>query len=237
MSLLEIRDLVSGYEGVPVLHGISLTVDEGELVTVIGANGAGKSTLLRTISGVTRASSGTVRFGGRDVVGMAPARVAGVGIAHVPENRRVFAEYAVEDNLRIGAFVRRADRRGIAADMQAIYEQFPILQQRRRQPAGALSGGEQQMLALGMALMARPKLLLLDEPSLGLAPLVLQRVFEEIQRMHEVGTTILLVEQIARLALRVADRGLVMQLGRVTASGSAAELRNDPTVQSAYLGA
>jgi branched-chain amino acid transport system ATP-binding protein len=236
MSLLEIRELVTGYGKVPVLHGIDLTIGEGELVTVIGANGAGKSTLLRTISGISRPFSGDIRFLGRSIASASPSRIVASGVAHVPENRRVFPKHSVTDNLRIGAYGRRRDRAGIASDIARMEEHFPILAERRTQLAGGLSGGQQQMLAIAMAMMARPKLLMLDEPSLGLAPIIVERVFTEIQRLRDEGTTVLLVEQLAEAALDVADRGLVLQLGRVIASGTGAELRRDDTVRAAYLG-
>ena len=236
MSLLEIEGLVSGYGRIPVLHDIDLTVEEGELVTVIGANGAGKSTLLRTITGINRAFEGRVSFGGKEIARTPAARINQLGIAHVPENRRVFSAHSVEDNLLLGGWVRRRDRAGVATDLGRVLEQFPILSDRRTQVAGSLSGGEQQMLVIAMALMARPRLLLLDEPSLGLAPLIVKQVFHEIKRLNEEGTTILLVEQIANQALNIADRAWVLQLGRVVTAGSAAEVRRDPAVRAAYLG-
>ena len=237
MSVLTVEQLQSGYGRIPVLHDIDLDVGEGELVTVIGSNGAGKSTLLRTISGINAVMSGRIAFEGVDVTTKGASYMAAAGIAHVPENRRIFPKHPVVENLRLGAYVRRRHRGGIAEDIDRMFVQFPILYQRRAAPAGTLSGGEQQMLAIAMALMARPRLLMLDEPSLGLAPLVVERVFEEIRRLHQGGTTILLVEQIANLALRVADRGLVLQLGKVVTEGSAAELQRDEAVQAAYLGA
>ncbi|MGE3619362.1 MAG: ABC transporter ATP-binding protein [Acidimicrobiia bacterium] len=237
MSLLSVTDLVTGYGRVPVVHGVDLHVDEGELVTVIGSNGAGKSTLLRTISGINATMGGRITFDGVDITKKGPAAVAALGIAHVPENRRVFPKHPVFENLRLGAYVRRRDRSGIAEDTERMFEQFPILRERRDAPAGTLSGGEQQMLAIAMALMARPRLLMLDEPSLGLAPIIVDRVYAEVKALHESGTTILLVEQIANIALKVADRGMVLQLGRMTLEGTAAELRRDESVRAAYLGA
>ncbi len=236
MSLLEIEGLVSGYGRIPVLHEIDISVDEGELVTVIGANGAGKSTLLRTITGINRAFSGRIDFDGKNITRLPAARINKLGIAQVPENRRVFPAHSVEDNLLLGGWVRRSDRTGIATDLARVYEQFQILSDRRTQTAGALSGGEQQMLVIAMALMARPRLLLLDEPSLGLAPLIVKQVFEEIERLNREGTTILLVEQIANQALKIADRAWVFQLGRVVTFGDANEVRSDPAVRAAYLG-
>ncbi|MCZ7526637.1 MAG: ABC transporter ATP-binding protein [Acidimicrobiia bacterium] len=236
MSLLEVRGLVAGYGRVPVLHGLDFHVDEGELVTVIGANGAGKSTLLRTIAGINRAFAGEMILDGAPITKTPAARVNALGVAHVPENRRVFPEHPIAENLRLGAFVRRRDRRGIADDMERMYEKFPILGERRDQPAGTLSGGEQQMLAIAMALMARPRLLMLDEPSLGLAPIIVRRIFAEIRELQREGTTILLVEQIANLALQVADRGLVLSLGRFVKEAPASELLRDEAVRAAYLG-
>lgn len=236
MALLEIDELVTGYGKVPVIHGLSLHVDEGELVAVIGANGAGKSTLLRTVSGIGRPFSGEIRLGGTPISKASPARIVSAGIAHVPENRRVFGAHSVTDNLRIGAYGRRRDRAGIAADIARLEEQFPILGERRHQLAGSLSGGQQQMLAIAMAMMARPRVLMLDEPSLGLAPIIVEKLFEEIQRLRADGTTVLLVEQLAQAALGIADRGLVIQLGRIIAEGSAASLRADDAIRAAYLG-
>ena len=236
MSLLEIEALVTGYGKVPVIHDLSLQVDEGELVAVIGANGAGKSTLLRTISGIGRPFSGEIRFDGMVISKASSARIVAAGVAHVPENRRVFGAHSVADNLRIGAYGRRRDRAGIAADMARLEEQFPILGERRDQLAGSLSGGQQQMLAIAMAMMARPRLLMLDEPSLGLAPIIVERLFDEVKRLRREGTTILLVEQLAQAALSIADRGLVIQLGRIIAHGSASELKSNDAIRSAYLG-
>lgn len=237
MTLLRINGLVVGYGGVPVLHGVDVDVDEGQLVTVIGANGAGKSTLMRTIAGLERPMSGTISFDGVDISRASPRRVTGLGVAHVPENRRVFSTHSIEENLLLGAYARGRDRRAIAADLEGMYEQFPILKDRRTLPAGTLSGGEQQMLAIAMALMARPRLLMLDEPSLGLAPMVVRKVFDEIAALRRNGTTILLNEQLANRALAIADHGLVLHLGRVVTSGAAGKLRTDDAVRSAYLGA
>ena len=235
MSLLEIRGLTAGY-GVPVIHDIDLDIDERELVCVIGANGAGKSTLLRTISGMTNVSEGTITLDGSSLVGKAPDAVAAAGIAHVPENRRVFAKHSVEENLRLGGWVRRSDSTKTEETLESVYEDFPVLRERHRQAGGTLSGGEQQMLAIGMALMARPQVLMLDEPSLGLAPIIVERMFESIKRLRSRGTTILLVEQLANRALEVADRGVVLQLGHVVTRGTPEELARDKAVQAAYLG-
>ena len=236
MSLLEVSGLVAGYGSVPVLHGVNLTVEEGELVSVIGANGAGKTTLLRTLSGLVKPMDGTIRFAGNDITKAHAPKVAGLGIGHAPENRRIFPKDPVEENLRLGGWVRRREHAKVREDLERVYEKFPILLERRTQPAGTLSGGEQQMLAIGMALMARPKLMLLDEPSLGLAPILVREIFAEILRLKEEGSTILLVEQLASEALRIADRGIVFQLGRIVTQGSSEELRDNADVVAAYLG-
>jgi len=236
MSLLEVRRLRAGYGRVSVLHGIDLDVDAGQCVCVIGPNGAGKSTLLRTISGLVKAFEGRISFDQGDITNRSSAAIAALGIAHVPENRRIFPKHSVEQNLRLGGFVRRRDRSGLEADLTEMFEAYPILRERRHRSAGTLSGGEQQMLAIAMAMMARPRLLMMDEPSLGLAPILVERMFEEIQRLKTAGTTILLVEQLATKALAVADRALVLQLGNLVAAGTPEELENDERVVSAYLG-
>ncbi len=236
MSLLEVTGLSAGYGAADVLHEVNVYIEPGELVTVIGSNGAGKSTLLRTISGLVTPSAGTIVFDGRDVTSAGAPQLAAAGVAHVPENRRVFAKDPVEDNLRLGAWLRRRKRAEVDEDLTRVFEQFPILKERRRQQAGALSGGQQQMLAIGMALMARPKLLMMDEPSLGLAPILVEQIFAEIERLKGEGMTILLVEQLAEQALRVADRGAVLQLGRIRVEGTAEQLRNNPEVAGGYLG-
>lgn len=235
MTLLQVRGLVSGYDRVPVIHGIDLDLPEGEVLAVIGANGAGKTTLMRTIAGITRATGGRITLGGRDITGASPSAVGRAGIGHVPENRRAFPLLTVEENLRLGAWVRRRDRAGVAADLDAMTERFPILAERRTALAGALSGGQQQMLAIGMALMGRPRVLMLDEPSLGLAPIVVGQVFAEIRALKAAGTTVLLNEQFAADALAVADRALVLKLGHVVLHGTAAAVREDPEVRAAYL--
>lgn len=234
-SLLEVEGLVSGYGRVPVIHGIDLTIGEGELMAVIGSNGAGKTTLMRTISGINRSFSGSIVFGGRSITSSSAASITRGGIAHVPENRRVFPEHPIEENIRLGAWVRRRDRKGVAADMAQAYERFPILGQRRSQPAGTLSGGEQQMLVIAMAMMARPRLLMLDEPSLGLAPIIVKQVFEQISELKAAGTTILLNEQFAGEALAIADRAIVLKLGEVLQSGTPDQLKADPAIRAAYL--
>lgn len=234
---LQIEGLVAGYDRIAVLHHVDLIVDEGELVTVIGANGAGKTTLLRTISGLNKPFEGTIQFDGLDLGRMKTPDIAKAGIAHVPENRRVFPHHSVVENLRIGGYVRRRNSRQVAEDLERMLNHFPVLGERRRQAAGTLSGGEQQMLAIAMALMVRPRLLMLDEPSLGLAPLVVDRVFDEVRRLRDSGTTILLVEQLANRAFDVATQAVVLQLGRVIAVGDPAVLRADEAVKAAYLGA
>lgn len=234
-ELLTVEGLVSGYGNVPVLHGIDLTIGEGELIAVIGSNGAGKTTLIRTICGITRSFAGTMTFAGRSIAHARASTIARLGIAHVPENRRVFAEHPIEENIRLGAWVRRRDRKGVAADLAEMYARFPFLGQRRTQPAGTLSGGQQQMLVIAMAMMARPRLLMLDEPSLGLAPIIVQQVFEQIAELKAAGTTILLSEQFANEALAIADRAIVLKLGEVLKTGTPAEIGADPAIRAAYL--
>lgn len=235
--MLELRSVVTGYGQVPVVHGVDLAVRAGELLTVIGANGAGKSSLLRTISGVNSLFSGSISLEGESIGGWPSARIAARGIVHVPENRRVFASRTVQENLRLGAYpIRHRVRGRIDQMLESVYGQFPRLSERRSQLAGSMSGGEQQILAIAMGLMAEPKLLMLDEPSLGLAPVYVDRVFEEIAALKAAGTTILLVEQLASRALALADRAVVLQHGRVVLEGPAAELAHDPSVRAAYLG-
>jgi len=235
MSLLQIQDVAVYYGGIQALKGVSLHLDVGELLAIVGANGAGKTTLLRTVSGVLRARSGSIRFDGRDVTRLPPHAIVGLGIAHSPEGRQLFGGLTVVENLRLGA-VQRSDRAAVEHDFEYVFELFPILRERRQQRAGTLSGGEQQMLAIGRALMARPRLLLLDEPSLGLAPLLVERIFDVIARLKSERVTLLLVEQNARMALEVADRAYVMETGRIKLTGSAAELAANPEVERAYLG-
>jgi branched-chain amino acid transport system ATP-binding protein len=235
MSLLQIQDVAVYYGGIQALKGVSLHLDVGELLAIVGANGAGKTTLLRTVSGVLRARSGSIRFDGRDVTRLPPHAIVGLGIAHSPEGRQLFGGLTVVENLRLGA-VQRSDRAAVEHDFEYVFELFPILRERRQQRAGTLSGGEQQMLAIGRALMARPRLLLLDEPSLGLAPLLVERIFDVIARLKSERVTLLLVEQNARMALEVADRAYVMETGRIKLTGSAAELAANPDVERAYLG-
>jgi branched-chain amino acid transport system ATP-binding protein len=239
-ALLEVRDLKVYYGAARALHGISFDVNEGEVVTIIGGNGAGKSTTLKTVSGVSellKTVEGEVTFAGKRVEHQPAHRVARMGMAHVPEGRRVFPVSTVQDNLMLGGYCRRKQRRGFGAELETIYGRFPVLGERRDQPAGLLSGGEQQMLAIGRALMARPSFLLLDEPSLGLAPLLVTEVFRIIRELADEGTTILLVEQMANQALAVANRAYVLESGTITAEGAASEVREDPRVKAAYLGA
>jgi branched-chain amino acid transport system ATP-binding protein len=233
--MLELEDLRAGYGNIEALHGISLSVGEGEIVTLIGANGAGKTTTLMTISGCVRARTGAIRFRGRDISGLPPHEIVALGLVQSPEGRKIFPRLSVAENLEMGAFTRR-DPDGIAADQNRVFELFPILGERRRQPGGTLSGGEQQMLAIARALMARPRLLLLDEPSLGLAPLVVSRIFEVIRELNREGATILLVEQNAQMALKAAHRGYVLETGTIAMAGAADKLLADPRVRSAYLG-
>jgi len=235
-ALLRLEGLHAAYGPVAALRGLDLTVGPGELVCLIGANGAGKTSTLRAISGLLPPTRGRIVFDGREIQRAEPARILEAGVAHCPEGRRVFPYLTVEENLRMGAYVRR-DRRGIAEDVERVCAHFPILAERRRQLAGTLSGGEQQMLAIGRALMARPRLILFDEPSLGLAPTVVETTFAIIADIRRRGTTVLMVEQNAYLALRMADRGYVMETGRIVLAGPAADLLADDHVRRAYLGA
>jgi branched-chain amino acid transport system ATP-binding protein len=232
--MLAIENLRSGYGRIEALHGVSLEVHAGEVVALLGANGAGKTTLLRAISGVQPATAGEIRFEGRRIERMPAHRRVPLGIAQVPEGRQLFAPLSVEDNLKLGAWTRKAS--GVAADIARIFAMFPMLDALRHTAAGALSGGQQQMLAIGRALMARPKLVLLDEPSMGLAPILVDQIFSIVAELKRTGQTILLVEQNARAALAIADRGYVIATGSITAGASAEALLADPRVQSGYLG-
>ena len=234
--MLEIKDLNVFYGAIHALKGISLTVDEGELVSLIGANGAGKTTTLHTISGLLTAASGSVTLDGKDLQKVAPNKIISMGLAHVPEGRHVFARMTVEENLRMGAYIIK-DQKKISENLENVYSHFPRLKERSRQLAGTLSGGEQQMLATGRALMTDPKIVLMDEPSMGLSPLLVKEIFSIIQELHESGITILLVEQNAKMALAVADRAYVLETGSISMSGKAAELAEDDRVRKAYLGA
>jgi len=235
MALLEIENLDVHYGGIQALHGISLRVEEGQIVTLLGANGAGKSTTLRAISGLLKPTRGSIRYKGESIVGIPPHQLVHRGISHVPEGRGIFPEQTVEENLWLGAYTRR-DKPGIERDMQHVYTLFPRVRERLRQRAGTLSGGEQQMLAIGRALLARPKLLLLDEPSLGLAPQIVQTIFSIIRAINDEGTTILLVEQNAHMALRAAHWGYVLEAGRIAMNDKAETLASSDDVRRAYLG-
>ena len=235
MSLLNVTDLRVSYGGIEALKGISFSVEQGQIVTLIGANGAGKSTTLRTISGLVKPAGGKIEFEGKDITGLDAQKVVSSGIALVPEGRHVFANLTVRENLKIGAYLRK-DNDGIAKDMEKVFDLFPRLRERDWQLAGTLSGGEQQMLAVGRAMMTRPKLMMMDEPSLGLAPLIVKEIFEIIKMLSESGITILLIEQNANAALRCANMGYVLETGRITMSGVGEALLNDQRVKDAYLG-
>jgi len=235
VPLLELNDVKVRYGAIEAVKGISLTVREGEVVTLIGGNGAGKTTTLKTISGVKHPSAGEITFRGERIDGLPAHEIVEIGICQSPEGRRIFARMSVLENLMMGAYGRR-DQGGIRVDLDRVFELFPILKQREQQPGGTLSGGEQQMLAIGRALMARPQLLMLDEPSLGLAPIFVQRIFELLREIHATGTTILLVEQNAQMALRNADRGYVLESGTIVLADDAHALLDDDAVRKAYLG-
>ena len=233
--MLKIKDLHVSYGGIKALRGVDLEVPDGKIVTLIGANGAGKSTTLRTISGLVKAESGSVTYDGKELLGLSINKILEQGIAQSPEGRRVFPNLTVLENLKIGAYLRK-DRDGIEKDIRWIYELFPRLEERHWQPAGTLSGGEQQMLAVGRALMSRPKLLMMDEPSLGLAPLVVQGIFDIIRTINRRGVTVLLIEQNANMALKIADYAYVLETGCITKSGTGAALLADESIKEAYLG-
>jgi len=235
MTMLEVDNVHTYYGQIHALKGISLTVDQGEIVTLIGANGAGKSTTLKTISGLLRPRQGEIRLNGQDLGKFPAHKIVEQGVVQVPEGRRVFGRLTVQENLEMGAY-SRTDNAGIGQSLEHVFGLFPRLKERRGQVAGTLSGGEQQMLATGRALMANPQVLLMDEPSMGLAPVLVDSIFQTIEELHGSGTTILLVEQNARMALQVADRGYVMQSGEIVLSGSAEDLRANETVRKAYLG-
>ena len=234
-TMLTINDINVFYGAIHAIKGVSLEVNEGEIVTLIGANGAGKSTILRTISGLLKPKTGSIQFEGQEIAGMPAHEIVKTGISQVPEGRRIFAEMSVLENLELGAFTRK-DKDGIKADMELVFYRFPRLKERIGQLAGTLSGGEQQMLAMGRALMSRPRLLLLDEPSMGLAPLLIKEIFAIIQDINKTGTTVLLVEQNANMALSIAHRAYVLETGRITLSGDAKELAASDEVRKAYLG-
>ena len=234
MALLELDSIETYYGNIQALKGVTLEVEEGECVTLIGANGAGKSTTLRSVSGLTPARTGAIRFRGRDISRTAPQDIVRLGISQSPEGRKCFSRMTVNENLDMGAYLRRDKE--IEQDRRRVFELFPRLDERQRQKAGTMSGGEQQMLAIGRALMGQPKLLLLDEPSMGIAPILVERIYETIAEINQQGTTILLVEQNANFALEVSKRGYVLETGKVVMSNASAALRTDPEVQKAYLG-
>ncbi|HHT44844.1 MAG TPA: ABC transporter ATP-binding protein [Fastidiosipila sp.] len=235
MSLLEINGLKVNYGGIEALKGIDFHVDEGEIVTLIGANGAGKSTTLKSISGLVRASGGEIRYDGEKISGLDPQKIVARGISLVPEGRRVFPNLTVLENLRIGAYLNK-DADAVEQEIERVYKLFPRLEERHWQQAGTLSGGEQQMLAVGRGLMAHPKILMMDEPSLGLAPLIVKDIFKKILEINQSGVTVLLIEQNANAALKIAHRGYVMVTGNITLTGSGTDLLNDASVREAYLG-
>ena len=232
--MLNVNDINVYYGSIHAIKGVSFEVNDGEIVTLIGANGAGKSTTLNTIAGLLHTQTGSVEFLGEKINGVPPHRIVGKGLAQVPEGRRVFLQMTVEENLEMGAYTRPGSE--VDPGIAGVYERFPRLKERRRQIAGTLSGGEQQMLAMGRALMSRPKLLMLDEPSMGLAPILVEQIFDIIRELHRSGTTVLLVEQNAQMALSIADRGYVLETGKIVATGTGQELLNDDAVKRAYLG-
>ena len=232
--MLKVNDINVYYGAIHAIKGVSFEVNDGEVVTLIGANGAGKSTTLNTVCGLLHSRTGSIEFLDKNLASVPAHKIVELGMAHVPEGRRVFQQMTVEENLEMGAYTQ--SRAGIPANLERVYEQFPRLKERRRQVAGTLSGGEQQMLAMGRGLMSNPKLLMLDEPSMGLAPILVEQIFEIIQQLHKAGTTILLVEQNARMALSVADRGYVLETGKIVATGTGDELLHDEAVKKAYLG-
>ncbi|MBO4915604.1 MAG: ABC transporter ATP-binding protein [Oscillospiraceae bacterium] len=233
-ELLKVENINVYYGAIHAIKDVSFHVDEGEIVTLIGANGAGKSTTLKTVSALLHSKTGSITFAGKSISGVAPHKLVEHGLAHVPEGRRIFLQMTVEENLEMGAFTRRGA--GVAESMEQVFEQFPRLRERRMQIAGTLSGGEQQMLAMGRALMSKPRLLMLDEPSMGLAPILVEQIFDIISALHKAGTTILLVEQNAQMALSVADRAYVLETGKISITGTGAELLQSDAVKKAYLG-
>jgi branched-chain amino acid transport system ATP-binding protein len=233
-TILKVDNINVYYGAIHAIKGISFEVNEGEIVTLIGANGAGKSTTLQTVSGLLRSRTGSIEFNGENISHVPAHKLVYKGLAQVPEGRRIFLQMSVEENLEMGAFTQK--NAGIDADLESVYEQFPRLRERKKQIAGTLSGGEQQMLAMGRALMSHPKLLMLDEPSMGLAPILVEQIFDIIRQLHKNGTTILLVEQNAQMALSVADRAYVLETGKITLSGTGKELAESDEVRKAYLG-
>lgn len=235
MALLEIKDLEVNYGVIKAIKGVSFDVNEGEIIALIGANGAGKTTILHTITGLIQAKKGSIVFDGKELTKTPPHKIVSMGMAHVPEGRRIFQQLSVLENLKLGAYTRK-DKSEIASTLKMVYERFPRLEERKNQVAGTLSGGEQQMLAMGRALMSKPRIILMDEPSMGLSPLLVSEIFDIIKVTNESGTTVLLVEQNAKKALSIADRAYVLETGKITLSGDAKDLINDESVKKAYLG-
>ena len=235
MALLEIKDLEVNYGVIKAIKGVSFDVNEGEIIALIGANGAGKTTILHTITGLIQAKKGSIVFDGKELTKTPPHKIVSMGMAHVPEGRRIFQQLSVRENLKLGAYTRK-DKSEIASTLKMVYERFPRLEERKNQVAGTLSGGEQQMLAMGRALMSKPRIILMDEPSMGLSPLLVSEIFDIIKVINESGTTVLLVEQNAKKALSIADRAYVLETGKITLSGDAKDLINDESVKKAYLG-
>ncbi len=235
MALLEIKDLEVNYGVIKAIKGVSFDVNEGEIIALIGANGAGKTTILHTVTGLIQAKKGSIVFDGKELTKTPPHKIVSMGMAHVPEGRRIFQQLSVLENLKLGAYTRK-DKSEIASTLKMVYERFPRLEERKNQVAGTLSGGEQQMLAMGRALMSKPRIILMDEPSMGLSPLLVSEIFDIIKVINESGTTVLLVEQNAKKALSIADRAYVLETGNITLSGDAKDLINDESVKKAYLG-
>ena len=235
MALLEIKDLEVNYGVIKAIKGVSFDVNEGEIIALIGANGAGKTTILHTITGLIQAKKGSIVFDGKELTKTPPHKIVSMGMAHVPEGRRIFQQLSVLENLKLGAYTRK-DKSEIASTLKMVYERFPRLEERKNQVAGTLSGGEQQMLAMGRALMSKPRIILMDEPSMGLSPIFVNEIFDIIKEVSESGTTVLLVEQNAKKALSIADRAYVLETGRITLEGKASDLLHDESVQKAYLG-
>ena len=235
MALLEIKDLEVNYGVIKAIKGVSFDVNEGEIIALIGANGAGITTILHTITGLIQAKKGSIVFDGKELTKTPPHKIVSMGMAHVPEGRRIFQQLSVLENLKLGAYTRK-DKSEIASTLKMVYERFPRLEERKNQVAGTLSGGEQQMLAMGRALMSKPRIILMDEPSMGLSPLLVSEIFDIIKVINESGTTVLLVEQNAKKALSIADRAYVLETGKITLSGDAKDLINDESVKKAYLG-
>ncbi len=235
MAMLEIKDLEVSYGMIAAIKGVSFEVNEGEVIALIGANGAGKTTILHTITGLIKAKAGSIVFDGHDLTKTPAHKIVELGMAHVPEGRRIFSQLTVLENLKLGAYTRK-DKDGIAEDLETVYSRFPRLAERKKQIAGTLSGGEQQMLAMGRALMSKPRIIVMDEPSMGLSPILVSEIFDIIQSINSTGVTVLLVEQNAKKALSIADRAYVLETGRISLSGNADELINDESVKKAYLG-